>query len=50
MVGCDNSILSNLQVRAPDESPNTDGIGMSHTKNVQIKDSFIGTGIYIANS
>ncbi|KAI5072137.1 hypothetical protein GOP47_0012243 [Adiantum capillus-veneris] len=34
----------NLQVSAPEDSPNTDGIHVSETQNVIIQDSSIGTG------
>ncbi|CAN0843355.1 Probable polygalacturonase At3g15720 [Linum grandiflorum] len=36
--------MSNLTIVAPDDSPNTDGIDISHSSNVRIYDSFIGTG------
>ncbi|CAH9092003.1 unnamed protein product [Cuscuta europaea] len=35
---------SNLVIKAPGDSPNTDGIHVSRTTNVVISDSFIGTG------
>ncbi|KAG5234387.1 glycoside hydrolase family protein [Salix suchowensis] len=41
---CDDVQLSNLQILAPDESPNTDGIDISGSNHVNIQDSFIGTG------
>lgn len=34
----------NLQVEAPADSPNTDGIHISGTQNVLIQDSWIGSG------
>ncbi|MCO5548978.1 hypothetical protein L7F22_002442 [Adiantum nelumboides] len=34
----------NLQVTAPEDSPNTDGIHISETQNVRIQDSSVGTG------
>ncbi|CAO2825802.1 unnamed protein product [Amaranthus hypochondriacus] len=42
--GCNNSILSNLQIIAPETSENTDGIDISYSTQVQITDSNIGTG------
>ncbi|KAJ6417881.1 hypothetical protein OIU84_001296 [Salix udensis] len=41
---CDDVEVSNLQILAPDESPNTDGIDISGSNHVNIQDSFIGTG------
>ncbi|KAK7258189.1 hypothetical protein RIF29_32704 [Crotalaria pallida] len=41
---CFNVIASNLVVRAPENSPNTDGIHVSETQNIQISNSDIGTG------
>ncbi|KAF9671862.1 hypothetical protein SADUNF_Sadunf12G0094100 [Salix dunnii] len=41
---CDDVQVSNLQILAPDESPNTDGIDISGSNHVNIQDSFIGTG------
>ncbi|KAK6912600.1 Glycoside hydrolase, family 28 [Dillenia turbinata] len=42
--GCRGVIISNLTLVAPDYSPNTDGINLSMSTNVTIRDSFIGTG------
>ncbi|KAK3438173.1 hypothetical protein EUGRSUZ_C02787, partial [Eucalyptus grandis] len=42
--GCDNGIVSNLQITAPESSPNTDGIDISHTNNLDIHDLDIQTG------
>jgi polygalacturonase len=39
--------VSNLTVTSPEGSPNTDGIHVAGTQNIQITDSDIGTGIYI---
>ncbi|KAJ4839312.1 hypothetical protein Tsubulata_018124 [Turnera subulata] len=36
--------VSGIKITAPDESPNTDGIDISRSTNVQILDSVIGTG------
>ncbi|KAK9683602.1 hypothetical protein RND81_10G152200 [Saponaria officinalis] len=44
IVGCDNSIISNIHIKAPDVSPNTDGIDLSSSSQVQILDSSIATG------
>ncbi|KAE9616375.1 hypothetical protein Lal_00035073 [Lupinus albus] len=41
---CFNVIVSNLVVKAPGDSPNTDGIHVSETHNIQISNSDIGTG------
>ncbi|XP_042446563.1 polygalacturonase-like [Zingiber officinale] len=41
---CRNVRVSNLNVSAPDLSPNTDGIHVTSSRNVLIKDSIIGTG------
>ncbi|CAI9297734.1 unnamed protein product [Lactuca saligna] len=41
---CENVRASNLQVTAPGDSPNTDGIHITHTKNITISNSVIGTG------
>jgi hypothetical protein len=40
--------VSNLTVTSPEGSPNTDGIHVAGTQNIQITDSVIGTGIYIS--
>ncbi|KAL2921390.1 hypothetical protein RDABS01_012881, partial [Bienertia sinuspersici] len=42
--GCNNSTISNIKVVAPGDSPNTDGIDISSTSNLIIRDSVIGTG------
>lgn len=41
---CVNVKALNLKVIAPGHSPNTDGIHVTETKNIQIKDSVIRTG------
>ncbi|KAG7014865.1 putative polygalacturonase, partial [Cucurbita argyrosperma subsp. argyrosperma] len=41
---CNNVVISNIHISAPDESPNTDGIDISQSKNVLIQNSFITTG------
>jgi len=42
--GCFNVIASNLIIRAPGDSPNTDGIHVADTQNIVISNSHIGTG------
>ncbi|KAL9321744.1 hypothetical protein ACSQ67_009797 [Phaseolus vulgaris] len=41
---CNNVTASNLILRAPGNSPNTDGIHVTETKNIMISNSSIGTG------
>ncbi|XP_027067420.2 polygalacturonase [Coffea arabica] len=41
---CINVQASNLIVTAPEESPNTDGIHVTNTQNIQISGCTIGTG------
>ncbi|RWW36863.1 hypothetical protein BHE74_00058079, partial [Ensete ventricosum] len=41
---CTGVDASHLSITAPDASPNTDGIHITHSKNVKIANSFIGTG------
>ncbi|XVE61146.1 hypothetical protein DITRI_Ditri06bG0016600 [Diplodiscus trichospermus] len=41
---CTNVQASGLTVRAPEKSPNTDGIHITNTQNIQITKSVIGTG------
>ncbi|ESW34227.1 hypothetical protein PHAVU_001G135100 [Phaseolus vulgaris] len=40
----ENVKVSGLNVIAPEDSPNTDGIHVTNTQNIQISDSVIGTG------
>ncbi|CBI36307.3 unnamed protein product, partial [Vitis vinifera] len=42
--GSNGVTISHLTITAPDSSPNTDGIDISHSKNVRVSDSTIGTG------
>ncbi|XP_061371826.1 probable polygalacturonase At3g15720 [Gastrolobium bilobum] len=42
--GCNGATFSHLNIHAPPDSPNTDGIDISASKNVLIEDSAIGTG------
>ncbi|KAL5100278.1 hypothetical protein RYX36_004615 [Vicia faba] len=41
---CNNVWASNLIIRAPGDSPNTDGFHVTHSQNVFITNSIIGTG------
>ncbi|KAJ8562656.1 hypothetical protein K7X08_031108 [Anisodus acutangulus] len=41
---CSSVVVSSLVVSAPESSPNTDGIHITHTQNIQVSDSTIGTG------
>ncbi|KAM1150616.1 hypothetical protein COP1_031210 [Malus domestica] len=41
---CDNADVSHLNIHAPEDSPNTDGIDISFSSHVTIRDSSIGTG------
>ncbi|KAF5802223.1 putative endo-polygalacturonase [Helianthus annuus] len=41
---CENVQVSKIQVTALENSPNTDGIHVTHTQNIRISDSVIGTG------
>ena len=44
---CVNVQVSNLKVTAPETSPNTDGIHVTNTQNIQISNCVIGTGIHV---
>ncbi|KAL4398030.1 hypothetical protein HN51_002618 [Arachis hypogaea] len=39
-----NFRITNVQITAPENSPNTDGIHISHSDNVIVSKTFIGTG------
>ncbi|KAJ6295471.1 hypothetical protein OIU76_027450 [Salix suchowensis] len=41
---CNGVLISNLNIAAPENSPNTDGIDVARSTNVHIQDSTIGTG------
>ncbi|RWR83106.1 putative polygalacturonase [Cinnamomum micranthum f. kanehirae] len=41
---CNSAVLSNLTIRAPGDSPNTDGIDISNLNNIQIHNCIISTG------
>ena len=42
--GCDGAKFSNLVIDSPGDSPNTDGIDISASKNILIEDSTIQAG------
>ncbi|KAG6637115.1 hypothetical protein I3843_11G152700 [Carya illinoinensis] len=42
--GCSDFYISDLEITAPGESPNTDGIDISHSSAITIEKSIIGTG------
>ena len=46
VTACNGVIMSNLRIIAPETSPNTDGINIASSTNVNIRDSIIGTGNY----
>ncbi|XVE89109.1 hypothetical protein DITRI_Ditri19aG0124100 [Diplodiscus trichospermus] len=41
---CTNVTIRNLHIIAPETSQNTDGIDIASSSNIQIRDSYIGTG------
>jgi galacturan 1,4-alpha-galacturonidase len=42
--GCDGVLISNVNLIAPETSPNTDGIDISSSTNIIIEHSTISTG------
>ncbi|XP_028766596.1 probable polygalacturonase At3g15720 [Neltuma alba] len=42
--GCNGSVVSNIHLRAPNDSPNTDGLGISSSSHVTIRDSIMEVG------
>ncbi|KAI9087734.1 hypothetical protein K1719_030366 [Acacia pycnantha] len=42
--GCNGSIVSNIELLAPKDSPNTDGLGVSGSSHVTIRDSTMRVG------
>ncbi|KAI3775019.1 hypothetical protein L1987_49587 [Smallanthus sonchifolius] len=44
MTACNGVIVSNLHIIAPETSPNTDGINIASSTNINIRDSIIATG------
>jgi polygalacturonase len=49
LTSCKKGIISNIRLIAPGDSPNTDGIDISSSRDIQVLNSFIGTGTYIIN-
>lgn len=45
ITGCNGVIASNLNIIAPETSPNTDGINIAGSTNVNIRDTVIATGM-----
>ncbi|XP_026412953.1 probable polygalacturonase At3g15720 [Papaver somniferum] len=41
---CNNVVISHVNIIAPEDSPNTDGIDISLSQNIRIEHSSIGTG------
>lgn len=48
IVRCNDASISQLQILAPEDSPNTDGVDVSYSTNVQIQNCKIATGIVSA--
>lgn len=48
---CNKVEVSNVEITAPGDSPNTDGIHITNTQNIRVSNSDIGTGndSYIVN-
>ncbi|XP_022153575.1 probable polygalacturonase At3g15720 [Momordica charantia] len=44
IVRCNDTSISQLQILAPEDSPNTDGVDVSYSTNVQIQNCKIATG------
>ncbi|KAI3995834.1 hypothetical protein MKX01_020369 [Papaver californicum] len=44
IAGCNNVVISHVNITAPEDSHNTDGIDISSSQNIRIENSFIGTG------
>lgn len=42
--GCEGATFSNINIKSPGDSPNTDGIDISSSKRILVKDSNIATG------
>ena len=49
IAACTNVVVSNIGLFAPEDSPNTDGIDISRSTNVNIFDSTIQTGTYLTH-
>ncbi|KAK9912405.1 hypothetical protein M0R45_036272 [Rubus argutus] len=44
IVDCNDVQISDIVIKAPEDSPNTDGIDITMSTNINIQHSFIGTG------
>ncbi|XP_057969361.1 probable polygalacturonase At3g15720 [Malania oleifera] len=44
ITACNGAVISNLNITAPGTSPNTDGINIASSSNIQIRNSIIATG------
>ncbi|KAF6161278.1 hypothetical protein GIB67_009165 [Kingdonia uniflora] len=44
LTGCQGAEISNVVITAPEDNPNTDGIHLGYSSNVEIFDTTIGTG------
>ncbi|XP_010536242.1 PREDICTED: polygalacturonase-like [Tarenaya hassleriana] len=44
VLGCNNLTFSRVNIKAPEDSPNTDGIHIGRSKNINITDSVMSTG------
>lgn len=44
IVRCNHASISKLNILAPEDSPNTDGIDVAHSTDVKIQNCNIGTG------
>ncbi|XP_038882288.1 probable polygalacturonase At3g15720 [Benincasa hispida] len=47
IVRCNHASISKLNIMAPEDSPNTDGIDVSYSTDVKIHNCNIGTGIIV---
>jgi len=47
IAGCNDALISQLHIIAPEDSPNTDGIDISTSTNIFIQHSIISTGSVI---
>ncbi|KAM0006507.1 putative endo-polygalacturonase [Helianthus debilis subsp. tardiflorus] len=44
LTACNGAIVSNIHIISPETSPNTDGINIAGSTNVNIRDSVIASG------
>lgn len=49
LTSCKKGIISNIRLIAPGDSPNTDGIDISSSRDIQVLNSFIATGKLVNN-